>query len=121
VAIIRELKGINRITGVLRQGLNVFNRPRKMIREIVGIGLPVWDPPPPRPPAAPDHATVKRAEGKISLSVAEERQALDRVLGNWRRTKAGEPRPPAAPDQEPPPPPGRRPRPGVTEQPSETS
>ena len=95
MAIIRQLKGLSAISGQLRAIMEPLERPMKRLREAVMIGLPAWDPPPPRPPAPPDHETVARVQEVIGMGTLEERKALDRVTETWKKTRQGQPREPA--------------------------
>ena len=95
MAIIKQLKGLNAIAGQLRIVGDITGGALKSIRESVMIGLPMWDPPPPRPPAPPDHETVARVQEVIGMGTLEERRAFDRVTETFRKAKRGEPRQPA--------------------------
>ena len=54
MAIIRQIKSLNAIAGQLRIISDITGGALKSMREAVMIGLPMWDPPPRRPPAPPD-------------------------------------------------------------------
>ena len=95
MAIIRELKGLNQIAGQIRFIGDISGGALKLIHEAVHIGLPLWDPPPPRPPAPPDHETVARVQETIGMGTLEERRAFDKVTETWRKVKRGEPSQPA--------------------------
>lgn len=94
MAIIRELKGLWGVAGTLREITDQLNRPTKALRELVNIGLPEWDPPPPAPPLPPDLVTVQRVQEVIAMGTVEERNAFNRVIGQWRKITTGEPREP---------------------------
>jgi len=121
VAIVTQLKALGRFGGAIRELADIAGRPRKMLHELVGIGLPIWDPPEPRPPSPPDQAAVDRAQEVIRMATEDERRALTKVLETARKVRQGEPRqepkgrPPA------PPPPGPRPRQDVTQRPPGSS
>ena len=121
MSIIRELKGLNVLSGQLRQIEDIFERPIKALREAVGIGLPIWDPPEERPPSPPDFATVARVQEVIAMGTVEERRTFNKVLETFRKVRQGEPReePSAPPPPGPPPgPPTRRLSPPPSERPS---
>ena len=110
MTIIKELKSINVLGGLLREMTDVIRAPRKLLHEAVSIGVPYWDPPEDRPPTPPDPEAVTRAQEVISMAAADERRLFTRVLDIQRKIKSGEPReePRATPPI--PPPPGPRPR-----------
>ena len=95
MAIIKQLKTIWSIGGTFREISDVLNRPKKMLRELVTIGLPSWDPPPPAPPLPPDQETVDRVMEVIGMGSLEEKRAFDRVIGQFRKITTGAPREPA--------------------------
>ena len=95
MAIIRQIKSLNAIAGQLRIISDITGGALKSMREAVMIGLPMWDPPPPRPPAPPDYETVARVQEVIGMGTLEERRAFDKVTETWRKVKRGEPPQPA--------------------------
>ena len=95
MAIIKQLKSLWGIMGTFREMADVLNRPRKMLREAVTIGLPSWDPPPPAPPRPPDQEAVDRVREVIGMGTVEERRAFERVIGSFRKITTGAPREPA--------------------------
>ena len=100
MAIIRQMKSLWGVMGTFREISDVLNRPRKMLREAVSIGLPSWDPPEPAPPRPPDQETVDRVMEVIGMGSVEEREAFSRVMGTWRKITTGAPREPA-PEEKP--------------------
>ena len=95
MAIVKQLKSLWGVMGTFREIADIVNRPRKMIREAVSIGLPSWDPPPPAPPLPPDQVTVDRVMEVIGMGTLEEKRAFERVIGSFRKITTGAPREPA--------------------------
>ena len=95
MAVIKQMKSLWGVMGTLGEITDVLQRPAKMIREKVSIGLPRWDPPEPAPPLPPDQETVDRVMEVINMGTVQEREAFGRVLGSWRKITTGAPREPA--------------------------
>ena len=95
MAIIKQMKSLWGVMGTFREISDILNRPKKMLRELVSIGLPSWDPPPPAPPLPPDQETVDRVMEVIGMGTVEEKQAFERVIGSFRKITTGAPREPA--------------------------
>lgn len=110
MAIIKQLKTLWSIGGTFREISDVLNRPRKMLRELVTIGLPSWDPPEEVPPRPPDQETVDRVREVIGMGTVEEKRAFERVIGSFRRITTGAPREPAREEE-----PRRQPAPAPKE------
>ena len=108
MAVIRQLESLWGVMGTLREISDVLERPRKMLRELVSIGLPSWDPPEPAPPLPPDQETVDRVMEVIGMGSVEEKRAYDRVIGTWRKVTTGAPREPAPEETPRALPPGRQ-------------
>ena len=100
MAIVKQMKGLWGVMGTLREIADVLNRPKKMIRELVSIGLPSWDPPPPAPPLPPDQVTVDRVMEVIGMGTIEEKRAFERVIGTFRKITTGAPREPAREEEQ---------------------
>jgi len=95
VAIIAELKNINRVMGFAGQIKHSLGIPTKSIMEFVKVGIPWLDPPPERPPAPPDVETVARVQEVIGMGTQQERKSFDKVMQTWRQVRDGQPRQPA--------------------------
>ncbi|KKN36994.1 hypothetical protein LCGC14_0768050 [marine sediment metagenome] len=95
MSIVKQLKGLWGVMGTFREITDTLQRPAKMLREAVSIGLPKWDPPPPAPPLPPDQETVDRVMEVIKLGTVHEKEAFGRVMGSWRKITTGAPREPA--------------------------
>jgi hypothetical protein len=108
---IKQLKGLFGLMATFRQISDTLERPLKMIYELVGVGLPSWDPPPEVDPEVPDLEAVERVREVIDMGSVEERKAFDKVMGTWRRITTGAPREPVR-EEEPPRLPAGRPAPG---------
>ena len=91
---IKQLKGLFGLMATFRQISDTLERPLKMIYELVGVGLPSWDPPEEVDPEVPDLAAVERVREVIDMGSVGERQALDKIMGTWRRITTGAPREP---------------------------
>jgi len=100
MAIIKQLKSLWGVAGTFREIADVLQRPAKMLREAVSIGLPSWDPPEEEPPRPPDQETVDRVMEVIGMGSVEEQKAFSRVMGSWRKITTGAPREPA-PEEKP--------------------
>jgi hypothetical protein len=95
MAIIRVLKGINGIAGWGNIITNPLGSPLKSLREAVMIGLPSWDPPPPKPPSPPDYELAARVQEAIGMGSQQEKAAFDKAMQTWRNIRDGQPRQPA--------------------------
>ena len=100
MTIVKQLKTLWSIGGTFREIADVLNRPRKMLREAVTIGLPSWDPPPPAPHLPPDQETVDRVMEVIGMGTVEEKRAFERVIGSFRKITTGAPREPAREEEQ---------------------
>jgi len=100
VAIIKQLKSLWGVAGTFREIADVLQRPAKMLREAVSIGLPSWDPPEVEPRRPLDQESVARVREVIGGGGVEEREAFSRVMGSWRKITTGAPREPA-PEEKP--------------------
>lgn len=118
---LNALKKLYVVAGALSVIKHELGVPRKIIREAVVVGLPIWDPPEEKSPSPPDQATVDRARATIRNSTEDERRAFRRIMEGARKIKHGEPRQEPAGRPPTPPPPGPRPKQGVTQQPPGSS
>ncbi len=114
MSIIKVLKGINAVAGYLSEIKHSLGMPRKSIIEAIGIGLPAWDPPEPRPPAPPDHEAVARAKEVIQMGSLQEKQTFDRAMQKWRQVRDGQPQQPSPAERKVPQEPGPRPQQGAS-------
>lgn len=94
MTVIRQLKGIWGLLAKLRIIAIPIPSPRKFVEEQIGIGLPLFDPPPPEPPHPPNEELAARAREVIGTGTVEERAAFDAVSGSVRRITGGAPREP---------------------------
>lgn len=95
MSIIKVLKGINGISGLTSIIQNPLGTPLKSLREAVMIGLPSWDPPPPKPPEPPDYELAARVQEAMGMGSQQEKAAFDKAMQKWRDIKDGQPRRPA--------------------------
>ncbi len=95
MAIIGQLKGINRIFGFLNVIGNSLGVPGKGLLEDVMVGLPQWDPPEPRPPEPPDEALVARVKEAQGMAAQQEQRAFEKAMQTWRKVRDGQRREPA--------------------------
>ncbi len=89
---LKSLSGISALGGVITNSLGT---PLKSLREAVMIGLPSWDPPPPKPPSPPDHELAARVQEAIGMGSQQEKAAFERAMQTWRQVRDGQPRQPA--------------------------